>query len=144
MIYDLSNPLHYESFKIKCNNLAKKRGIVELTDKRKRTIQQNSYLHLILSYFGCETGNTLEYVKKEYYKSLCNAELYSSKKIDPYKGEIEVLKSSRELTKDEMTLSIERFKKWSVEVAGVYLPDAEQSDMITQMEIEIERNKKYL
>jgi hypothetical protein len=144
MIYDLSNALQRESFKIRCNNLYKKGGIIELIDKKVRTIKQNSYLHLILSYFGCESGNTLEYVKSEYYKILVNPELFIIEKDDPYLGKITILKSSKDLTKDEMTLSIERFRNWSAQTAGIFLPDAENPDMIRQMEIEVERNNRFI
>ncbi len=144
MIYNLSNKLQRESFKIRTNNLYLKGGVVELIDKKPRTLKQNSYLHLILSYFACETGNTLEFVKQEYYKRLVNSELFLKKKNDQFLGEISILKSSKDLTKDEMTLSIERFRNWSSQEAGIFLPDAASKEMLIQMEIEVDKHKQYL
>ncbi|MEC4049303.1 hypothetical protein OX284_007660, partial [Flavobacterium sp. SUN046] len=38
----------------------------ELKEKKpKRSISQNNYLHLILSWYALEYGETLEYVKQE-------------------------------------------------------------------------------
>jgi len=144
MIYDLSNQLQRESFKIRTNNLYLKGGIVELIDKKPRTLKQNNYIHLILSYFACETGNTLEFVKQEYYKRLVNSELFVKKINDSFLGEILILKSSKDLTKDEMTLSIERFRNWSSQEAGIFLPDAASKEMLMQMEIEVNKHKQYL
>jgi len=144
MIYDLSNTLQRESFKIRTNNLYIKGGIVELIDKKPRTLKQNSYLHLILSYFACETGNPLEFVKQEYYKRLVNSDLFVKKINDPFLGEISILKSSKDLTKDEMTLSIERFRNWSSQEAGIFLPNAASKEMLMQMEIEVNKHKQYL
>lgn len=144
MIYDLSNKLQRESFKIRTNNLYLKGGIVELIDKKPRTLKQNSYLHLILSYFACETGNTLEFVKQEYYKRLVNSELFIKEINDQFLGKISILKSSKDLSKDEMTLSIERFRNWSSQEAGIFLPDSSSKEMLMQMEIEVNKNKQYI
>lgn len=70
MIYDLNNILDKERFKRRSNDLYKKKAVVELTEKkRKRTLSQNSYLHYLLGYYAMETGNTIEYVKRKYFKN---------------------------------------------------------------------------
>lgn len=145
MLYDLSNELQKEQFKTRSNILCKKGCIVELTEKKtKRTNKQNSYLHLILGYFGCETGNTLEYVKREYFKKFVNPEIFIREKNDPYLGIVKILRSSSDLDTAEMTTAIERFRNWASSEIGIYLPSPEDERMLQLIGIEVERNKNYL
>ena len=146
MLYDLTNPLHAEQFKAKVNKLYKARAIVELTEKRaKRSIHQNKYLHLILGYFGVESGNTLEWVKREYFKKLCNKEIFVKERVDNITNQkVYYLRSSADLTIDEMTTAIERFRNWSAQEAGIYIPSPDEQDLLIIAEIETERNKNYL
>ena len=44
MLYDLRNPLDRERFKRRCNALYQKQGIVDLSEKTQRSIQQNKFL----------------------------------------------------------------------------------------------------
>jgi hypothetical protein len=145
MLYDLSNPLQNESFGVRAEALRKKgNGIVELTEKKpQRTAKQNNYLHSILAYFGLEVGETAEYVKRYYFKILCNKDLFVVEKEDKYHGKIKVVRSSAELDTAEMTTAIERFRNWAAG-EGVYIPSADEHLMVQQMEIEISRNKMYL
>lgn len=144
MLYDLRNPLDRERFKRRCNTLYEKQGMVELSEKSKRTTQQNRYLHLIIGYLAIETANTLDYVKEVFYKRASNKELYAREKEDGILGKVEYLRSSAELTKEEMTLSIERFRNWSSEVAGVYLPSANEQEFLASIEYEMSRYKQWI
>ena len=58
-------------------------------------------------------------------------------------GESVMLRSSRDLTKEEMTESIDRLKVWAAD-QGIYLPDAEDKALIARIEAEMRRNAKYL
>lgn len=144
-LYDTNNPLEKANFLLRAKKLAESRKIVELTEKKpKRSLPQNRYLHVILAYFGTQTGNTLEWVKQQYYKKLVNPELFIREKEDKYLGKIKVLRSSADLDSGEFSLSIERFRNWAAQEAGVYLPSSAEHILIQQMEMEIERNKQYL
>ena len=144
MLYDLSNPLQCESFKVKAEALAKKGGIVELTEKKQqRSLQANKYLHVILAYFGLQIGETAEYVKKHYYKILCNKDTFIREVDDKYLGKIKILRSSADLDSEEFSLTITRFRDWAAS-EGVYIPSSEEHLMVQQMEIEISRNRQYL
>ena len=144
MLYDLSNPLQCESFKVKAEALAKKGGIVELTEKKlQRTASQNRYLHSILAYFALEVGETAEYVKMNYFKLLCNRDLFVREVDDKFAGKIRVVRSSSDLDTEEMTRAIERYRNWAAS-EGVYIPSPEEHLMVQQMEIEISRNRQYL
>lgn len=146
MIYDLSNELQKKQFKTRANALYKRGVIVELTEKKAvRTLQQNKYLHLILGYFCTQTGYQLEYVKQVLFKRTVNADLFVSMFHDNLTGkDEEILKSTSSLSKTDMTTAIDRFRNWSADVAGVYLPEAGEEEFIEQIQIELDRNKSYL
>lgn len=145
MVYDTSNPLYKANFLLRAKKLAESGKIIELTEKKpRRSLPQNKYLHVLLAYFGTQTGNTLEWVKQQYYKKLVNPDLFIREKEDKYLGKIKVLRSSADLDTSEFSLSIERFRNWASQEAGIYLPSADEYIIIQQMEIEIERNKEFL
>jgi hypothetical protein len=145
MLYDTSNPLDKANFLLRAKKLAESEKIVELTEKKpRRSLPQNKYLHVILAYFGTQTGNTLEWVKQQYYKKLVNPDLFIREKEDKYLGKIKVLRSSADLDTSEFSLSIERFRNWAAQEAGIYIPSADEAMLVQQMEIEIERNKEFL
>lgn len=144
-LYDTSNPLDKANFLLRAKKLAESGKIVELTEKKpRRSLPQNKYLHVILAYFGTQTGNTLEWVKQQYFKKLVNPDLFVREKEDKYLGRIKVLRSSADLDTAEMSLSIDRFRNWSAQEAGIYIPSADEAILIQQMEMEIERNKEFL
>nr|DAT76451.1 MAG TPA: NinB recombination protein [Caudoviricetes sp.] len=145
MIYNLSSPLDKANFLLRAKKLAESGVIVDLTEKKpRRSLPQNKYLHVILAYFGAQTGNTLEWVKQQYYKKLVNPDLFIREKEDKYLGRIKVLRSSADLDTAEMSLSIERFRNWAAQEAGIYIPSADEAILIQHMEIEIERSKEFL
>jgi len=149
MLYDLSKPLYRERFLHRAKKFAqdgeKAQGlIVELTEKRQRTLSQNNYLHLLFSYFAMETGNTPDYVKEQYFKRVCNRDLFCEVKNDPLCGRVETMRSSRDLTTAEMSTAIDRFRNWSSETAGIYLPEAEEREFLQEIEVEASRVKEYM
>ena len=145
MLYDLSNPLQAEQFKSRSALLVKNGKIVELTEKKpKRSLQSNKYLHVILGYFACETGNTLEWVKQQYYKKLVNPSIFIREKDEKYLGRIKILRSSADLDSAEFALTIDRFRNWASAQCGIYLPSPDEDRLIQLMEIEIERNKEFV
>ena len=120
MIFNLSNHYEIPKFKEYVNKLFSERAVVEVKKKLpNRTLAQNSYLHLLLGYFG-------------------------SKMVNKKGNEVTYLRSSAELTTGEMTLSIDRFRNWSASVAGIYLPAANEQQMLIYAQQEIERNKEFI
>lgn len=144
MIYDTSNPLDKANFMLRARKLAESGKIVELTEKKpKRTLSQNSFLWLCLSYWGSQMGYTKEEAET-IYKNV-NRELYYTHKV--IAGvEIEYIRHTYELDTAEMTASIERFRNWAAmnDACPVYIPSPEDYQLVQIMEIEIERNKKYI
>lgn len=144
MIYDLNNDLDRKRFLARCKSLYNNRKIVEVTDASKRTYKQNNYLHTILAFFALECGMDKNSVKQQLYKTLCNADLYVRKEFNPKLNmEVVVIRSSSELTTEEMSLSIDRFRKWSEE-QGIYLPSPEEQNYLEQMALMVEQNKRWL
>lgn len=145
MIYNLNNEWEIPRFKEYVNKLFKDRAIVEVKKRLpNRTLAQNSYLHLLLSYFACELGYSLEEVKLDYFKKTCNRDLFERKKINKQGKEITYMRSSSELTTGEMTTAIERFRNYSQAQADIYLPAANESQFLIHVEQEIQRNKEFI
>ena len=136
MIFNLSNHYEIPKFKEYVNKLFSERAVVEVKKKLpNRTLAQNSYLHLLLGYFGSEYGCSLDEAKIDFYKR---------KAVNKKGKEVTYLRSSAELTTGEMTLSIDRFRNWSASVAGIYLPAANEHQMLIYAQQEIQRNQEFI
>lgn len=145
MIFNLNNPYEIDKFKEYVNKLYAQRAIVEVKKKLpNRSLSQNSYLHLILSWFACETGYSLEEVKLDYFKKICNRDLFVRKKINKKGDEITYVRSSSDLDTLEITTAIDRFRNYASAQAGIYLPSPNESQFLTYIEQEIERNKEFI
>ena len=57
MMYNLANELEREAFLCKAKNLACKQTMVELVEKRPRSLAQNAYLHEVKRYGQNLHGN---------------------------------------------------------------------------------------
>lgn len=143
MQYDLSKELDIDRFVTRANRLLQKRSVIDLTEKTFRTPNQNRYLHLLIGIVAMETGVTLEYAKTEYFKRLVNKDVFVVKVNDRYAGEVEKIRSSADLNKEEMSMAIDRFKRWGAE-NGWYLPNPEDESLLKEIEIEMGRMKMYL
>jgi hypothetical protein len=145
MTYNLSSPLEAQSARARLELLIKRGSICELTEKKpRRSISQNAYLHVALGYLAAQTGNTLEWVKREYYKKHCNSDLFVGEKEDKLLGRVRYIKSSAELTTEEMSLSIDRLRNWAALEAGIYIPTPEDEEQVVAMQIEVERHKEWI
>ena len=144
MLYDLKNPLDKERFKRRCNALFKKQGIVELSEKTVRSNQQNRYLHLLCGYLAMETGKSLEYVKEVFYKRAANKDIFVRIKDDELLGQTEYLRSSASLSQEEFSVSIDRLRDWSSQVAGIYLPSPNEEQLLASIEVEMSKYKQWI
>lgn len=143
MLYNLQDELSRKRFAAKVRSLWEKGTIVELTDKHRRTLSQNSFLHCCIGAVALETGNSLEVIKQEIYKRRVNPDLFVEEKDDPVLGRITVLRSSRDLNKEEMSLSIDRFRRFAEE-NGIYIPSPGDEELLAQLEYEIDKARKYM
>lgn len=143
MVYDLSSDFQRKAFLARVDNLMEKGAVVELTEKVFRSPNQNRYLHLLIGVVAIETGNTLEDAKKWYFKETCNSDLFHVQHRDKMGNYIDHIRSTAELTKEEMSMAIDRFKRWGAE-NGIYMPNPEDIHLLKEIEIEMGRMKSYL
>jgi hypothetical protein len=112
MLYDNSNPLVKEQFLLRARKLADTGKMVEMTEKKpQRTLKQNAYLWLLLSYWATQTGYTKEEAEA-IYKDV-NKDIYIEVK-EIGGREVEYVRHTYELDTAEMTSTIEKFRNWSV------------------------------
>jgi len=145
-IYNGSKLIDQQRAIEKLKFLIKHEKVFELTEKRKsKTYPQLKYLHLILGWFALEFGEKRDYIKIEFFKKLVNHDIFEFEFINRKTGEIRIeLRSCAELTKDEMTLAIDRFRDYSSKEAGIYLPQPSDLAIMQEIEVELENNKQYL
>lgn len=145
MYFDCKKEEDKKRLLIKVQYIIDKEKKVEVTERRgNRTLSQNNYLHLIIAWFCLETGETLKYVKDEYFKKLCSPDIFIVEKHDPYLGKVKILKSSSEIDTKEMTTAIDRFRNWSSMEAGIYLPDANEDKFIEHIQEEMKKRSQWL
>ncbi len=148
MIFDTSKKEQGKKFKDRANFLYKKGAKIEILEKSiKRTYSQNNYLHLILGWFALEYGETVDYIKQEFFKKIVNENVFKYEFINFKTGEVrEAWKSTAQLTKLELTEAIERFRNYSAEHMNLYLPEPKDIAHLDEISNEMEKhaNKIYL
>lgn len=117
--------------------LANTKKIVEVKQiSPTRTINQNSYLHLIIAAFAEHFGYSLSEAKLIYKE--VNASIYQYQKRGRY-----FYRSSADLTREEMAWTIDNFMEKS-KAAGCTLPPATDQEWLRQVENDIEHSRRYL
>lgn len=145
MIYSLKYEDECKKFLVRVEQFVKDGATVNLTKKNpQRTIAQNRYMYLLLAYFGCEYGVSTDEAKNDYFKRLCNPDLFVRERENKHGKIVRYLRSSSTLSTSEMTLAIDRFRHWSAMEAQIYLPSPEDREFLTHCEQEIERNKEFV
>lgn len=143
MIYDLNDELCRRQIQARLDTLLERRRVVELTERTGRTSRQNRYLHVCLGVVAMETGNTLDFVKKYYLKELVNPSLFIVERDDKIAGKVRVLRSTRDLTKEEMSLALDRFRDWAAGL-GYYIPSPDDESLMQSVEYQMGRMREYL
>lgn len=143
MQYDLKSDYQLKAFQSKVEKLLERGAVVELTEKTFRSRNQNSYLHLLIGVVAMETGNTLEDVKREYFKDLVNPDIFRSYRTDNRGNTIRVYRSSADVSKEEMSIAIDRFKRWGLQ-NGIYMPNPGDESLLREIAVEMGRMSKYL
>ena len=145
MIFNLNNEYEIPKFEEYVNKLYEQKAIVEVKKKLpNRSTQQNRYFYLILSWFACETGYSVDEIKVDIFKRICNKEIFERYRENKHGEKIKFLRSSSDLDTLEMTTAIDRFRNYASAQAGIYLPSPNESQFLTYIEQEIERNKEFI
>ena len=106
---------------------------------------QRGYLHLILSWYALEYGETLEYVKQEVFKKQVNKEIFKFDFVNRRTAEVRTeYRSTESLDSREMTMAIERFRNFSMLQAGIYLPEPKDLVHLQEIEDEIKKHENQL
>ena len=144
MRYDGSNELHAAQARARLEKLIRDKKVFDLTEKKpQRSLNQNAYLWLTISYWGVQTG----YTKNEseaVYKNV-NKDIYYVKK--ELAGEnVVYVRHTYELDTAEMSKSIDKWRNWASqnESFPVYIPSPDEYRLVSLMEMEVERMKHYL
>ena len=143
MKLNLSDQMDIQRFTRRCSILIEQGAFVELRELKPKTRNQHNYLHLLLGVVAIDTGNTIEYVKQWYFKQLVNPSLFVRKSQDKYVGEVDFYRSTADLSKEEMSEAIDRFKRWGNE-NGFYMPEPGDESLLRSIEIEMGRLQNYL
>lgn len=142
-LFDLKNDVDYQKALDKLNK-AKAKGIyIELTEKAEQTLKQNNYIHLCLAYFGDYFGYTTEYVKDNIFKIMVNPDLFCYQRTNRFGETHNELRHSSDLTKEEMSLAIDRWVKWCSETAGLEMPNPDDYHVCMWLKKQLQQ-KKYL
>ena len=145
MLYNLKNEYERQKLDEDVARLKGKRGIVELKEKRpQRTMRQNAYLHLILSYYGSEFGYSLDEVKLDTFKRLVNREIFEEEFTNKHGQKVKHLRHTNDLDTKEMTIAIDRFRNYSASVAGLYIPSPDEQEALVYAQQQVEKCLMYL
>lgn len=158
MEYNLSSKENRKRFVKYANSLLKnKRTLVSLEDRSNRTLSQNCYIHVLCRIMASETGTTEYYAKQVYFKELANPDLFIRVTKDPLTGQmVKTIRSSTELTIQEMSKAIDNFVRWAAE-QGYTMPVADSNDdgtmtfaddeakeAFNQAQVETSKDEQYL
>ena len=129
MNYDLSLKEDRRLFIKRANSLLKhSRTNVALMDESNRTLNQNSYIHVLCRILANDTGVSEQYAKQVYFKELANPDIFISVSKDAITGKmVKFSRSTCDLTLQEMRKAISNFRDWAAE-NGYYLPEANIAD----------------
>lgn len=138
MKYTTANKIEAKAAYDRLRYLTRKQRMVEIKEiSPGRSLNQNAYLHLIITAYALESGYRLDEAKTV-YKRDANPDIY----VYERKGS-KFLRSSTDLSVEEMAKSIDRFILFAAE-SGIDLPPATDQGWLTAIENKAEQNRRYL
>ena len=129
MNYDLTIKEERAKFLRYANSLMRnQRNNVCLIDESNRTLNQNSYIHVLCRILAQDTGTSVEYAKQVYFKELANPDIFIHVTKDPITNQVQkFIRSTCELKVPEMSKAIDNFIIWAAD-NGYELPAASLND----------------
>lgn len=121
MYFDLTNDAQRSQFREIVERMLQRGTIVRLTDEKPRTLEQNSFYQLLVTYFASRTGINPAFVRDVLIKCRICPDIFIRD------GRV---RSSADLTSDEMRTVISRFQFWASTEAGVELPDSDDYRLV--------------
>lgn len=158
MLFDMLNPLDVQKFKEKTEAFIEKAKklkegdhngknlILELKEKQApKTIQQNAYLWVTITYVALELGYTKIYVENM-LKEACR-DIFLQRRQDKRGNWFEYYRSISTLTKEEMSDCIDKWLHHCAIEFGIVIPTPDDYYYIrfmTRVEQEAEQAKEFL
>jgi 3-hydroxyisobutyrate dehydrogenase-like beta-hydroxyacid dehydrogenase len=140
--YDLKKPMRRAQFERYVKQLLDSEAFAELKKITDRSLKQNNYYHLIVSYYAIEFGYSKSYAER-IFKEQVNPNIFVVEKMskdgEMYKDTL----SSAKVTMADLALSIERFHNHSAK-GGLRLPHPEDLMYLREIMEAIEQNKEHL
>ena len=145
MIFNLKYPNDVKAAYAYLEQLEERQEKVEITKKSPiRSLAANRYLHLILGWFCCEFGYTIEEAKYLIFKLQVNPELFVRTRINKRGEEVKYVRSTAELNSSEFNEAVERFRNYSAMECQYYIPAPNETQFLEFVQREIERNKEFV
>lgn len=144
MLYNLQDKAQSELLRARLAQLEQRGAWVEVTEKSAKTSNQNRYLHACFGYLGAQLGYSRDYVKRVFFKQYSNAALFVIEKTDMDGRKYKDMHSTADLSKEEMSLAIDRFRNWTAREAGTYIPSPEDMNAVLYMEQIAQKNEEHL
>ena len=137
MKYRLLNPLDKNRAEVRFKVLLEGNKDIELKEIReKRTVSQNSYIHVLFNLYALCFGSTLDEAKTD-LKRACSFMTYE-------KNGRKYLRKTSKMNTKELTEFIEWIRTYSAQ-HGNYLPTPSEYRLNSiEIDKEIERNKEWL
>ena len=104
--------------------------------------QQNKYYHFVLSYYASQIGFTRTDAERE-FKEDVNPVIFV-RDIDVNGKTHKVIRSSSDISKEEMTSAINNFISYAQIYAGINIPYEHEKNAIFECSQEIDKVKSYI
>jgi len=129
MLFDLSKSFDENKSDAYYQKLKKDKAKIELKKRgEKRSIDQNSYLHVCLHLYSIETGYDVEELKTIFSLELPELLIYE-------KNGYKFRRSTSKLSVEEMSKLINYIRKHANDNIGLYIPTSEEY-LINQFQVE--------
>lgn len=140
MLYSPSDPRDYLAALDRLNWARDNHKTLNITLPRKsRTTQQNRYYHLCLRWYAHNIGLT-ETAAEYDFKARCNRSIFLIEVKDKHGRTHTALRSSSDLTTQEMASAIANFRDYASLYAGIDLPLPDDDTALRFIERETEGN----
>lgn len=158
MVYNMLNPIELEKFKervsamiIKANKLHndwhnEKFFVVELKERQpSRTVQQNAYLWVTITYVALEEGYPKDYIEQVFKE--VNKDVFLRERENKMGKKYQYWRHIPDLDKEEMSECIDKWLHHCAMERGLYIPSPQDHAYMlwqTQVERNAELNKDFL
>lgn len=143
MFYNLKNDLDKKKAIVKFDSLLKNGSVIELTEKKSRSLNLNSYMHVCFGIVAIEYGLTIEDVKQHLFKGVVNKNYYYLGLDIVFGQNVVKYKSTAQTTNAELSGHLDKFRNYCAAELGLYIPEPHEREIILQAQKEINNYNTY-